>query len=220
MTRFPVLLALVVVVAACQSRVPDSAPERVQRERPAATGLVPDRPVISERLVRSTEPRGTQMPEGMRQSLDSERESGEQVAQADGVAADGGPGNGQEISDSQDFEAITARRTREEDAERLRRLSENYEVIEAEPLPPRDEGMLTIVEFALATRHPVGQKMYRRGFLGGLFGSKCDEFRDPDHAQTVFLEEGGPWKDKLGLDRDGDGFVCGWSPEPFRRMAQ
>jgi hypothetical protein len=30
------------------------------------------------------------------------------------------------------------------------------------------------------------------------------------------LANGGPERDKEGLDPDGDGFACGWDPRPFR----
>jgi hypothetical protein len=36
-------------------------------------------------------------------------------------------------------------------------------------------------------------------------------------AQIAFLERGGPKRDTLGLDPDGDGFACYWDPAPFRK---
>jgi hypothetical protein len=30
------------------------------------------------------------------------------------------------------------------------------------------------------------------------------------------LSNGGPERDRLGLDPDGDGFACYWDPTPFR----
>ena len=39
-------------------------------------------------------------------------------------------------------------------------------------------------------------------------------------AQEEFLRTGGPERDKLGVDPDGDGFACAWDPRPFRTALQ
>lgn len=74
-----------------------------------------------------------------------------------------------------------------------------------------------IAAYALGTEHSVGQSRYRR-FLGseGRAARLCRRYPGADLAQRAFLESGGPERDKLGLDPDGDGFACNWSPEPFR----
>ena len=41
-----------------------------------------------------------------------------------------------------------------------------------------------------------------------------------DLAQIEFLERGGPARDRLGLDPDGDGYACAWDPTPFRKASQ
>ena len=38
----------------------------------------------------------------------------------------------------------------------------------------------------------------------------------PDQAQQDFLAKGGPERDRMGVDPDGDGFACAWDPRPFR----
>ena len=35
-------------------------------------------------------------------------------------------------------------------------------------------------------------------------------------AQIDFLAKGGPERDRLGVDPDGDGYACAWNPAPFR----
>lgn len=241
-------LGLVAVLAACQPRVPDSglgvsddayATYRAEQQRRAAGGLVPDRPVISsEQLGPGTRPAGADLPQSVVDAV--ERAEGPPRETAEGVAplpvertspplpdetprARAGaatvdtdnPG----ISDSQDFDAVSERRTREQDAERLQAQRENYRMIPAEALP---EGahIPSVARFALATRHPVGRKMYRRSIFGGIFGDPCSDYASPDDAQLAFLDAGGPKRDRLGLDPDGDGYACGWSPEPYRQMVR
>ena len=55
--------------------------------------------------------------------------------------------------------------------------------------------------------------------LSGLAGRAqraCGHYPSPDQAQIDFLASGGPERDKLGLDPDGDGYACAWNPAPFR----
>jgi hypothetical protein len=77
-----------------------------------------------------------------------------------------------------------------------------------------------IVAFALATTHPVGQQMYRRTNLLGeaRTARACARYPSPGLAQEAFLSRGGPERDPLGLDSDGDGYACGWDPAPFRNI--
>jgi hypothetical protein len=123
------------------------------------------------------------------------------------------------ISDEQSFEAVSARETIESDAERLARLSAEYQVVQPEALPERqgDTGP-NIVAFALQTTNAVGQPVYRRsGFRAeARFESACARYTSADEAQRAFLERGGPEDDRLGVDPDGDGFACYWDPSPFR----
>lgn len=252
MTRW-CLIAATILLAACQPRVPNSAlgvddgdyrAYRAERERRAAGGLVPDRPVISTELVRPGEPRGPDLPESARRTAQA-RQAAEAAAgqpettatvavptapappaapppaaqagaaEAPASAAADNPG----ISRSQDFEAVSAERSRQEDAERLRELREEYQLLEAEDLP-EGKDVPSIARFALSTRHPVGQKMYSRSVFNRLFAKSCERFATPDDAQMAFLAEGGPKRDPMGLDPDGDGYACAWSPEPFLQMVR
>lgn len=77
-----------------------------------------------------------------------------------------------------------------------------------------------VVAFALNTTHPVGQKVYRRAnpFGAAMASRACARYPSPGLAQEAFLSRGGPERDALGLDPDGDGYACGWDPSPFRNI--
>ncbi len=126
------------------------------------------------------------------------------------------------ISDEQDFGAVASRETIESDAERIARNRAEYVEVQPTdvPLRPGDTGA-NIVEFALATNHAPGVQLYKRGGIG-LRGqdAACAKYPSPDQAQQDFLERGGPDRDRLGVDPDGDGFACSWDPRPFRTALQ
>ncbi|MDJ0629946.1 MAG: hypothetical protein QNJ44_16935 [Rhodobacter sp.] len=130
--------------------------------------------------------------------------------------------NNPRISDEQNFEAVAERESIESDAERLRAQREAYQVIEATAVPTRSGNGPNIVQFAISTSNPVGQKLYRRGVLTSSkkYLTNCAKYASPDLAQEAFLRAGGPDRDRLGLDPDGDGFACAWDPTPFRRIAR
>ena len=86
---------------------------------------------------------------------------------------------------------------------------------------PAAEDSPSIVAFALRTNHGVGQQRYNRSPLTLRSHSQsCAAFPNADRAQEEFLRRGGPERDPLNLDPDGDGFACNWSPEPFRAAAR
>lgn len=126
------------------------------------------------------------------------------------------------ISDEQDFNAVAARESIESDAERIARNRSEYVIVQPKDLPqrPGDTGP-NIVEFALATKHAPGVQLYKRGGLGLRDqNSACGKYASPDQAQQDFLAKGGPERDRLGVDPDGDGFACSWDPRPFRNALQ
>ncbi len=126
------------------------------------------------------------------------------------------------ISDEQDFAAVSARETIESDKERIERNRAEYVVVQPKDLPqrPGDTGP-NIVEFALATKHAPGVQMYKRSGLGLRdVNAACAKFPSPDQAQQDFLAKGGPERDRMGVDPDGDGFACAWDPRPFRTALQ
>ena len=123
------------------------------------------------------------------------------------------------ISDEQDFGAVAERETIESDRERLEAQRQAYRVIEPEPIEERpDDVGPNIVAYALSTTNRVGERVYSRsGFNAqNRFARNCAKYASSDLAQRDFLERGGPQRDRLGLDPDGDGFACYWDPAPFR----
>jgi len=126
------------------------------------------------------------------------------------------------ISDEQDFNAVAARETIESDAERIARNRAEYVVVQPTDLPtrPGDTGP-NIVEFALATTHAPGVQLYPRRGLGLRdANAACARYASSDLAQQDFLAKGGPERDRMGVDPDGDGFACAWDPRPFRTALQ
>lgn len=124
---------------------------------------------------------------------------------------------GPQISDENSFDAVSERVSIESDRARLAAQRDAFEVIEPTALPDRPSGDLAaIVEFALATSHPVGQVVYPRNGILSSSGRACNRYSNPNEAQQVFLSNGGPERDRSGLDPDGDGYACRWDPTPFR----
>jgi hypothetical protein len=124
------------------------------------------------------------------------------------------------VSDEQDFEAVAARETIESDKARIERNRAQYQIDQPGALPQRT-GPLgpSIVEYALATQHPVGVKLFRRSpFKFKKVEVACAPYGNADLAQEAFLGAGGPDRDRLGVDPDGDGYACGWDPSPYRAV--
>jgi hypothetical protein len=129
------------------------------------------------------------------------------------------PGGNVGISDEQDFSAVSSRETIQSDAERRAAQAEAYRVIEPEPLPERPSSTgPNIVAFALSTRNQPGEQVYSRSGSNSAsrLQKNCAKYATSDQAQEAFLEAGGPQRDRLGIDPDGDGFACYWDPRPFR----
>ncbi|MEM1273237.1 MAG: hypothetical protein AAGF88_05430 [Pseudomonadota bacterium] len=152
----------------------------------------------------------------------AEAETQPQVASADGAVPAPLPSNTAAISDEQDFDAVAARETIETDAERLARMADQR--IEVAPTDVPDRPGSTgpnIVEYALATTHPVGQQVYRRsGLRAGRHEANCLSYQSADLAQQAFLSMGGPERDRRALDPDGDGYACSWDPNIYRSAAR
>jgi len=124
------------------------------------------------------------------------------------------------ISQENDFDAVGSERSIEEDAARIAQNRAQYQVVEPEAIGsrPGDVGP-NIVAYALANRHPVGTQIYSRGGFNAesKFRRNCAKYPSADQAQIDFLERGGPERDRLGLDPDGDGFACDWDPTRFQK---
>lgn len=124
------------------------------------------------------------------------------------------------MSSENDFQAVDAQRSIESDAELIARNRAQYKVIQPSALPQRSgESGPNIVDYALASTHPLGTAVYRRsGFNAeAKYNRNCAKYASSDQAQEDFLARGGPKRDRLGLDPDGDGYACAWDPSPFRK---
>lgn len=125
------------------------------------------------------------------------------------------------ISDENNFASVGSRRSIEDDAARIANNKANYQIITPTALPTRTGSGPNVVAFALSTKHAVGTKAYSR--IGLTTQSRhqkaCAKYGSSSEAQSAFLTKGGPKKDRLGLDPDGDGFACSWDPTPFRQAA-
>ena len=130
--------------------------------------------------------------------------------------------NSQGMSVENSFDAVSATRSIQDDAARVAAQRQQYQIASVEALPSRTGGEgPNIVAYALNTDHQPGTQIYRRaGFNKQTkFERNCAGYPGPDLAQIDFLARGGPERDRLGLDPDGDGFACAWDPRPFRRAA-
>lgn len=135
-----------------------------------------------------------------------------------GTVASAPVSNNTGISDEQDFDAVASRETIQSDAARRAQQAAMREQIMPTAVPTRtgQEGA-NIVEYALKAPNRKGQEWYSRSIFAteGKYQRNCAKYTSPDAAQRDFLGNGGPDRDRMGLDPDGDGFACGWDPAPF-----
>jgi hypothetical protein len=238
MPRIALILLPAVVLSACAPEVPDSAAgvgfnsysEYVRsRDAAQAAGLVPGPAISTERIGTATPPAAIAVaplpaapqPAAPVAALPADRPRADTIA---GIAPQSGEtrhysgGSTAAISDEQNFDAVASRESIQSDAERLRAQRQQYVVVEPTALPERSgPAGPNIVEFALSTRHAPGTAAYRRSALRlTSYERACGGFTSADLAQEAFLARGGPERDPMGVDPDGDGFACGWDPRPFR----
>ncbi|HBZ45391.1 MAG TPA: hypothetical protein DEO85_15350 [Maritimibacter sp.] len=131
----------------------------------------------------------------------------------------GAPASPAALSDEQNFQAVSSRESIQSDAERLAENRAQYVQIQPTELPQREGGGgASIVQYALQTTNAKGQQMYNRANFNAeaRFQRNCAKYPSSDRAQEAFLDAGGPQRDRMGLDPDGDGFACYWDPAPFR----
>ena len=235
-------------LSACSPTVPDSgAPDRgtgvgfgdykeYQRQREATlTGqaLPPASAVSSEPLAPATGGAplsASTAPNGAGADLAAETRAalagGTQVAGTEPIqASPANPApeavNPLGISRENDFDAVGAQRSIESDKARIEQNRAQYTQVQPTELPKRQGTGPNIVAFALETNHPVGQQVYKRSSFAneGRYTRNCGKYPSPDMAQTDFLKSGGPERDRMGIDPDGDGYACSWDPRPFRKAA-
>ena len=71
---------------------------------------------------------------------------------------------------------------------------------------------LDLHEYSASQSQSIGEKIYTRYAVWYKKGDNCHEYSIPEIAQMAFLSTGGPKRDALLLDADGDGFACTWIP--------
>jgi hypothetical protein len=222
--KFAILTVSILALSACAPQVPDSGEgvgfndyaeyelelERARREA-ALQGT--SGPTISQNGAIVPPSAGVSTTELAAAGIDTQT-----VPDVPNVALGSNP----EISDEQNFAAVASRESIESDAERRERQAAAYQLIEATALPnrPGNAGP-NIVEYALQAPNNRGEEVFTRTGLSGdsRFQRNCAKYRTPDDAQRDFLTRGGPLRDRLGIDPDGDGFACGWDPQAFRTIA-
>jgi hypothetical protein len=125
------------------------------------------------------------------------------------------------ISDAQNFIALSEAVTLEQDLARIRAQREKFVIVAPTALPKR-KNTVSVVAYALQSKNAVGEQLYRRTnpLAESLAKRACQRYRLPDDAQEAFLQSGGPERDSRNLDPDGDGFACGWNPDTYRKMVQ
>lgn len=227
MKRFILPALALGALAACDPAIPDSGAgvgfgdyatyEAQQKARDAALSggaLPPPQAVSSETLAPAAAsgiPQATQP-----QAASADAQAGVVQASPSNPAPVLRAGG---ISAENDFNAVSGQRSIEADAAFRAQNQQQYQVIQPTALPTRQgDGGPNIVSYALQTTNAKGQRVYKRsGFNAqAKFQRNCAEFASPDLAQQAFLAQGGPQKDRKGLDPDGDGFACSWDPAPFR----
>ncbi|WP_272006488.1 hypothetical protein [Roseovarius sp. ZX-A-9] len=239
MRKFMTGVALLALTA-CGTSIPDSAPNsgagvgfgdyaeyQARRDAELAGNPVPPPAAVSTTSLNNNTSESAQIAAQTRAALggDDQAEeraanSGERVVQASPDNPPPAVVNSAGISNENNFDAVGHQRSIEDDAARIAANRQQYQVAAVEALPSRTgaEGA-NIVAYALSTRHPIGTKVYRRTGINksGRYAKNCAKYTGPDLAQIDFLEKGGPERDRLGLDPDGDGYACGWDPRPFRK---
>lgn len=238
--KFGLTLAAVVALSACAPRVPDSGvgfdnyadyqARQAQRDRQLQGQSLPPPASVSSAPLDATGGSfaggDADSPERLAAETAAALNAGRAPASA--PASSGGlppltgtapvAVNAAGISRENDFEQVSELRTIESDAAQIARNRAQYQVIEPTDLPRRTgDNRPNIVEYALRTTNPKGVSLYRRSSLNFQNHERnCAQYASPDQAQMDFLARGGPQRDRLALDPDGDGFACGWDPSPFR----
>lgn len=213
MKRLYFCVAVLGLLAGCAPSIPDSGVSATG----GSSGFENYDDLSNYRTEREADLLGTDTPQTTGGSLPT----GTETAESDPVTAAAIALNNPGISDEQDFDAVAERETIESDAERLRQQRAAYTQVQPTAVPNRPNSGPNIVAYALSTSHPVGTKLHSRNPFTGeaRFQQACARYPSPDLAQEAFLQAGGPERDRLRIDPDGDGYACAWNPVPFRRVA-
>ncbi len=242
--RLMIGLAALVGLAACAPELPDSAagvgfsdtpppPETsiIASPLPPATAVseetLPGQPVVFSPAP-TTPGSVTSARSGSNADLAAETAAALAAAQSNSgvLPVEASPSNpapsvldNPSLSDENDFQAVASRQTIQSDADRLAQQRQQYEVVAPTAVPQRPASSdPNVVSYALNTSHPKGTRIYTRSGVNLATKAQraCGKYTSSDLAQVDFLAKGGPDRDRLGVDPDGDGYACGWDPTPFR----
>ena len=226
-TLGPVLLASALLLAACAPPPPvvrpggtsfDDPVRAAERRDAQLTGASPLTPIGT------TDPFGGPS-EAERIASDTRNVLGAPPTPGSVLPSGGGVApldrDNPEISREQDFASVSAERDIAADAERLRAARAQRQVVAPTALERPEDAGPNVFEYALNEARPVGTAgVYRRGLTASArrAARACREHRGADAAQEAFLAAGGPERDRLGLDPDGDGNACAWDPARVRTL--
>lgn len=220
-------------LAACAPAVPDSAAgvgfgdyDKYQRQQAAREAALNGEALPAASAV-SSEPlsaSGAVQPATEAESLAADTAAALNSGESPLDASPSNPApavavNASGISDENNFENVAALRTIEGDKARIDQNRAQYKLVEPTELPSRsgNEGP-NIVAFALETTHPVGTQLYKRFAASQARADRnCAKYASADLAQAAFLAKGGPNRDRMGIDPDGDGYACYWDPSAYRK---
>ncbi len=224
-------------LAACAPNIPDSAAgvgfesydrylaDRAARDRQLAQGNQVPQPITPPALPQTAAASQSAAPLSPAEQTAADALAAIRPQTGPAAAAPAVPvvqANNAGISDEQDFDAVASRQSITSDAQRRAQQSAQYEVIAPTAVPRRPgDTTPTPIEFALQVRHPVGQKVYSRSLFGAQrLAENCSRYASDDQAQDAFLQAGGPERDKLKIDPDGDGYACNWNPAKYRQIVR
>lgn len=219
-------------LSACTTSVPDSGAGVVDTGQGVGFGNYTDYQAAREQALASGQPISVPgAPDVQASALDAQQDA---AATARAAALNSGiepleaspnnpapqiVANERGISGENDFAAVSAERDIKQDAALIAQNRAQYQVVQPEALPNRPgTNRPNIVEYALRTTNPVGTALYKRGGFNAeaRYQRACGSYASADLAQEDFLASGGPERDRKGVDPDGDGFACSWTPVPFR----
>lgn len=238
--RYFLGLAAIAALAGCQPAVPDSGAgvgfgdyatyQQQQAAREAqlrGQTTVPAAPPVTGAPLSATAPQDTPPAAGSELARDTQAVLAATRNNSGQKPLDASPSNPPPptvsnpagISNENDFNAVGAQRSIKADAALRAQQQAQYQQIQPTAVPTRTGSTgPSIVEYALKTSHPRGTSKYRRTGINlqAKYERNCAKYPSPDLAQSEFLSKGGPERDRLGLDPDGDGYACTWDPSPFR----
>jgi len=203
---------LMILLAGCAASVPNDSPEYFDSITPDPASL--EVQVQEEQLLQAEG-----LPQTVRPPADGTVQSGATVMPANKSVKDkNAPLSDGSISSSQDFQVVKANESIASDAAKIQGLKDDYTIIQPGAAPVRGSD-INLAKYALAQSNPVGQKAYTRYSVGSAKAKrKCARYDSADEAQQAFLKSGGPQRDRIGIDPDGDGYACNWSPATYRSM--